>query len=87
MSTLIGITMLLGITTGCGGGLETEEATEVCNEIEKREPSQFDSNGTTRATCIACYEDCGNDCSPGDTTEQGIATFQCGDDVCTVDGC
>jgi len=84
--SLVGLTAII-MSTGCGGGLDTEEAVEICNEREKREPSQFDGGDTVMNSCITCYEDCGNDCSSGSVTDQGFATFLCDDVACTPDGC
>ncbi len=84
--SMTGLVALL-LTTGCGGGLDTEEATAICQDIQDREPSQFDNGGTVKATCIVCYEDCGNDCSKRSPDASGLATFQCDETVCTVDGC
>jgi len=85
--SLTGLAAIL-MATACGGGLDTEEASAICTEIQDREPSQFDSDGNTFSTCVVCYEDCGNDCSKRSPDASGLATFQCEDDIlCTIDGC
>lgn len=51
--------------TACGGGYDTEEATDVCKRQEQGQGSCF--NADVMAQCIACYEDCGTDCSQAET--------------------
>jgi len=54
--------MLVG---GCGGGYDTEEATDVCNRAEQGQSSCFNADVMTQ--CIACFEDCGRDCAQAET--------------------
>jgi len=51
--------------SACGGGYDTEEATEVCQRAEQGQGSCF--NADVMAQCIACYEDCGTDCTQAET--------------------
>ncbi len=60
---LIGFCAIL--VPACGGGYDTEEATEICKRDEQAQASCF--NAEVMAQCIACYEDCGRDCSQAES--------------------
>lgn len=64
------IALLVG---ACGNGLSTQEAYEICESEQSRNPSIDD---VSFADCVACYEDCG-DCIVQDTAP---ATFACPDE-------
>lgn len=62
----IGAAAILVITSmaalGCGSGVSTEEATIRCDQEKASKGMLFGK--TTYQECLACFELCGNDCSP-----------------------
>jgi hypothetical protein len=64
MFRTVGIAAFLMITAaaalGCGSGLSVEDATIRCDQ-EKAAKAQFVTSAAY-AQCIACYQECGDDC-------------------------
>lgn len=59
---------------GCGSRYSTQEATEACDELLDRiNTAETDEQFNE---CVACFEDCGDDCQQQDTAP---ATFACPD--------
>ncbi len=52
---------IIALGAGCGGGFDTEEATEVCDDIEMRQTSCLPA--AARTQCISCFEECGRACA------------------------
>lgn len=52
---------------GCGGGYSTQEAYDRCEQERKVKITVTDASFTE---CVACYEDCGNDCTGTGTTPE-----------------
>lgn len=65
------VALLVG---ACGGGLSTQEAYEICESEQSRNPA---IDEVAFAACVACYEDC-SDCIVQNTAP---ATFACPDDL------
>ena len=66
--------LLLGLPwlVGCGSHFSTQEAYDICNKSEGRNPGATD---VSFAECVACYEECGSDCAPAANTIP--LTYQC----------
>ena len=54
------------VATACGDHYTTQEADAVCEELKER-ISTLD-NEETFAECVACHEDCGDECETPDFT-------------------
>lgn len=60
---------------GCGSRFSTQEATDACEELLDRiNTAETDEQFNE---CVACFEDCGEDCRQQDTAP---ATFACPED-------
>jgi hypothetical protein len=55
----------------CGGHLSTQDAAERCNIERANKPTVTDE---AYQACIACFEDCGDDCAAAGTTPE---TYRC----------
>jgi hypothetical protein len=64
---------LVSSLAGCGGGLSTQEAYEVCGALEGDNPAITEE---AFAECVACHENC-EDCVAQGTSPE---TFVCPDD-------
>ncbi len=54
---------LIGVTAALGcSGLSQSDADLRCNEEQQGKSACFDTN--VYASCVRCYESCGNDCQP-----------------------
>lgn len=57
---------------GCGSRFSTQEATDACEQLLDRiNTAETDEQFNE---CVACFEDCGDDCQQQDTAP---ATFAC----------
>ncbi len=57
------------IAAACSSGLSQSDADTRCTQEQESKSSCFDTN--VYASCVSCYERCGNDCLPqGDCPEQ-----------------
>jgi hypothetical protein len=61
---VIGIGLSLGLLA-CGDHYSTQEAYGVCTENQSRNPTG--NPPESFADCVACYEDCGSECTPTGT--------------------
>lgn len=58
--SLAALIAIAALSMGCGSGLSTEEATQRCDQ-ERNIKRMFFSEGSY-ASCLSCYEECGDDC-------------------------
>lgn len=72
---VIALLALGAAAAGCADHFTTQEAYNACNELKSIET--IDDSPEVFADCVACYEDCGNDCSPQGTAPE---TFACPDE-------
>jgi len=80
MPKLVIATIWLGLatvalSTGCSGGLSSEDASAKCDELRTAHPGCMSQ--TALDQCAICFEDCGDACAVADTACP--LTFSCPD--------
>ncbi|MBW2528326.1 MAG: hypothetical protein JRI23_29390 [Deltaproteobacteria bacterium] len=65
---------LLPLLVACGSHYSTQEAYAACEDVRERVATTPDD---AFATCVACHEDCGDECEQV-TAEEGF--FACPED-------
>ena len=61
------------LLTGCGDGLTTQEAVDVCDIEAENKPAV---TAEAYDACIACFEACGDECKAQSTSPE---TYACED--------
>ncbi len=64
--SIIPLIVLLAAPFACGPSMDTEEASAQCDRIAADLLSCIDK--AAHSECVACYEDCGRECSLVDST-------------------
>jgi len=68
----LSLVLLGALLVGCGSRYSTQEAYDACDELLDRiNTAETDDQFLE---CVACFEDCGQDCQQQDTAP---ATFAC----------
>ena len=61
MACVLVFAMAVAALSGCGSGLDPEEAKTQCDTIRATDSTCVDD--AAYESCLACYEDCGVDCA------------------------
>lgn len=69
---LFAIAALVVAAAGCSENFSTQEAYSACEDLLGRQSQ--DTGDEEFADCVACYEDCGIDCT---MTPEAPVTFEC----------
>ncbi len=81
MIRMLSATLIIGMVAcaalaGCGGGYDTEEATDACNTIKQADADNYNCmSDEDFDACVACHEECGDVCLSVDTACP--PTFSC----------
>jgi hypothetical protein len=67
------IWMLPLLAAGCGGHFSTQDAYTACEELLDRIDTASEGDESFNE-CVACFENCGDDCQQTDVVE---GTFAC----------
>ena len=59
--SLVRLALALALATGCGSSFSEDEARGVCTRRQQAESACMDD--AAFEACVACYEECGNDCA------------------------